>query len=155
MLAPIVAPEVISVIPDQRSINVSWMKLFCQDRLGYTTMYEVRYSIFGDSVNLTLNTTYGNETSLQIDGLEEFTNYTIEVRAYTSVGPGPYSDPVNVQTLEDCKYIYCVPSVWLCICLCCTYVNNLCVCACKYKCHITYRYIAVVFVCLNFNKCSS
>ena len=106
MSAPLVAPKLVSVIPDQRSISVSWMKLYCEDRLGFTTMYEVRYSIVGDNVNLTLNTTYGNETSLIVDGLEEFTNYTIEVRAYTAVGPGPYSAPVIVQTLEDCKHNY-------------------------------------------------
>ena len=107
-IVPRVAPEVVSTIPDQRSIIVSWLMLECQDRLGFTTMYEVRYSIFGESAYQTLNTSYGNETSLFLPGLEEFTNYTIEVRAYTSVGPGPYSDPVDVQTLEDCKHNYCV-----------------------------------------------
>ena len=104
MLAPGVAPEVVSIIPDEQSVNVSWMMLNCQDRHGNITMYEVHYSIVGDSVNLTSNTTNGDETSLIVDRLEEFTNYTIQVRAYTAVGPGPYSDPMDVQTLQDCKY---------------------------------------------------
>ena len=93
-------------------------------------MYEVRYSIVGVIVNQTMNTTNGDETSLIVDRLEEFTNYTIEVRAYTTAGPGPYSAPMDVQTLQDCKHIVvcvcaCVSSVWLCIyvCLC-----SLCVC---------------------------
>ena len=73
-------------------------------------MYEVRYtsSDFGNSTDLTMNTSNGDETSLQVGGLEEFTNYTIEVRAYTAVGPGPYSAPLDVQTLPDRKYIVCV-----------------------------------------------
>ena len=39
--------------------------------------------------------------SVNITGLEEYVEYNISVRAYTSVGPGPYSDPVTERTLED------------------------------------------------------
>ena len=97
----------VSVMPGNQSINVSWMMLDCQDRYGNITMYEVCYSVIGDSVNLTLNTTNGNETSLLVDGLEVFTNYTIQVRAYTAVGPGPYSNSSEVRTLTDGKHIVC------------------------------------------------
>ena len=88
--------------------------LECQDRRGNITMYEVHYtsSDFGDNVDLTLNTTNGDETSLLVEQLEEFTNYTIQVRAYTAVGPGPYSAPMEVQTLPDCKHI-----VYMCVCV--------------------------------------
>ena len=85
----------------------------CQDRHGIITMYEVHYSIVGDSVYVTVNTTNGDETSLIVVGLEEFTNYTIVVRAYTAVGPGPYSAPMDVQTLQDCKHNYCVCLVFI------------------------------------------
>ena len=112
LLVPGAAP-VVSASPDQRSINLSWMMLECQDRRGNITMYEVRYTsiAFGDNVNRTLNTSSGDELNLEVDGLEEFTNYTIEVRAYTAIGPSPYSDPMNVRTLPDSKrshilYIY-------------------------------------------------
>ena len=99
----------VTTMAGQRYINVSWMMLACQDRRGNITMYEVRYisSDFGDSLNRTLNTSSGNETSLQVNGLEEFANYTIEVRAYTAVGPGPYSNPMDVQTLADGKCFVC------------------------------------------------
>ena len=94
----------VSTNATERSINVSWI-MDCQDRRGEITMYEVRYtsSDFGVNINQTLNTLNGDETSLQVDGLEEFANYTIEVRAYTAVGPGPYSRPMDVQTLPDSK----------------------------------------------------
>ena len=41
-----------------------------------------------------------------LTGLEENVEYSIRVRAYTSVGAGPYSDLVNVTTNEDCKNYY-------------------------------------------------
>ena len=52
-----------------------------------------------------MHTSMGDDTSLIVSGLEEFTNYTVEVRAYTSAGPGPYSDPMDVLTLPDRKHI--------------------------------------------------
>ena len=123
VLVPGVAP-VGSTDPDQRSIIVSWMMLDCQDRRGIITMYEVHYtsSDFDENVDLTVNTTNGDEMSLIVSELEEFTNYTIEVRAYTAVGPGPYSDPMDVQTLPDRKYIVCryqmFGCVWVYVCTC-------------------------------------
>ena len=71
---PGVAPAMISATPDQRSINVSWMMLECQDRRGNITMYEVRYiNISSDSINQTENTASGDDTSLLEDGSGEFT----------------------------------------------------------------------------------
>ena len=40
---------------------------------------------------------------LTISQLEEYVEYIISVRAYTSVGPGPYSDGIINGTLEDSK----------------------------------------------------
>ena len=108
-IVPRVAPTIVSATPNDRSINLSWMMLECQDRRGNITMYEVRY-IRSDGVSQTENTTSGDDTSLLVDGLEEFTNYTIKVRAYTAVGPGPYSSPIEVMTLTDGKHV-----VYVCI----------------------------------------
>ena len=94
---------VLTIVAAQRFINVSWMVLNCQDHHGNITMYEVRY-ISSNNVQ-TLNTSSGNDTSFLVEHLEEFTNYTIEVRAHTSVGPGPYSSPMNIRTLPDRKHI--------------------------------------------------
>jgi len=41
---------------------------------------------------------------LEIEGLEQNTNYTITVMASTSKGYGPASEPVFVATDEDSKY---------------------------------------------------
>ena len=66
-------------------------------------MHEVRYEPLttyrGQIKPMTLNTTVvGNAT---LTGLQEFTEYNISVRAYTSVGPGPYSEEVTNRTFED------------------------------------------------------
>ena len=138
MLVPGASP-VVSTIPDHRSINVSWVMLECQDRHGSITLYRVRFSSsnFMDSVNQTFNTSNGDETSLEVVGLEEFANYTIEVRAYTAVGPGPYSNRIVVQTLPDSKCIatyVCVCMVCLCVCVCVHACVHICMCMCACVC---------------------
>ena len=65
-------------------------------------MYEVDYqplTIFNDSQDVTrLNTT---DTSIVLQDLHEFVQYNITVRAFTSIGPGPFSLPVVDRTRED------------------------------------------------------
>ena len=131
MLVPGASP-VVSTIPDHRSINVSWMMLECQDHRGNIMLYGVRFSSldFMESVNQIFNTSSGDETSLEVVGLEEFANYTIEVRAYTAVGPGPYSNRIVVRTLPDSKciamYVYvCCVCVLVCMCV---HAYKLCMC---------------------------
>ena len=60
--------------------------------------------IFVDSLNI-------SDTEERATDLEEFVNYNISVRAYTSVGPGPYSDPVTARTLEDGNVPICCPLI--------------------------------------------
>ena len=128
----------VSTIPDQQSINVSWVMLECHVRHGNITLYEVCCSCsdYMCIVNRTSNTSSGNEISLEVTGLEEFANYTIKVRAYTAVGPGPYSNPIDVRTLPDSKcvtvYVY---GMFVCMCVRAhTYVYA-CVCV-HTVCHV-------------------
>ena len=62
------------------------------------TAYEINY--VGDefdtdphSVNVS-----GSVTSLTLSGLEEYVVYDVKVRAYTSVGPGPFSADLSTRT---------------------------------------------------------
>ena len=105
LLAPDVAPMVDIPVVNTTTIHVKWNELACQHRRGVITHYEVRYntSDFNEDRSLTLNTTMGDDTSLLIEDLEEFGNYTIEVRAHTAAGAGPFSSPVDVQTLPNSK----------------------------------------------------
>ena len=69
-------------------------------------MYEVQYDpletfkgqISTETVNITACTL--------LTGLEEYVEYNISVRAYTSVGPGPYSRRVTERTLTDGRRYY-------------------------------------------------
>ena len=94
------------------SLQVSWDPVPAIDRNGIITQYEVEYNQTTFSEVSMYNTTTVNSTTLNVSlcPLEEYVEYTIRVRAYTSVGAGPYSDLVNVTTNEDSKN-YCSKSI--------------------------------------------
>ena len=85
---------------------VSWDEVPAVDRNGLITVYEVLYEpletfegfITSDSINTT-------DMMLILTGLQEFVEYNISVRAYTSEGSGPYSEEITEMTLEDGKTI--------------------------------------------------
>ena len=83
---------------------MSWEEVPAIDQNGMITMYEVQYEpleTFGDQI-FTGTVTNTSMLSALLTGLEEYVEYNISVRAYTSVGPGPYSDPpITERTMED------------------------------------------------------
>ena len=52
----------------------------------------------GQLMTMTMNT---SNTSIVLGGLQEYVEYNITVRAYTSVGSGPFSPTVNYRTAEN------------------------------------------------------
>lgn len=65
---------------------------------GIITLYEVFYYPLEDYHNplpMVQNTT---ELSFNLMDLHEFANYSIQVRAFTEVGPGPYCDQQFIRT---------------------------------------------------------
>ena len=84
-------------------IMVTWVEVDAIDENGIIINYEVQYQPL--QFTNTLDTISINTTNLSenITSLEEYVEYNISVRAYTSVRPGPYSDPVTERTLEDRK----------------------------------------------------
>ncbi len=78
-------------------ISVMWQEVAAIDRNGNITQYEITYNReFKNQSNIT----DGDARSFIITGLDEFAIYSISVRAYTSVGPGPYS-PIAVETTDE------------------------------------------------------
>ena len=79
-------------------IEVSWKEVPAISQNGEIIIYEVQYEpleTFNGTISIeTVNT---SEPVLMTD-LEEYVEYNISVRAYTSTGPGPYSDPMTVRT---------------------------------------------------------
>ena len=87
-------------------INVTWDIVPPIDQNGIITMYEVMYQpleTFNGIISTQTMNVSGTEMSVFLIELQEFVNYNISVRAYTSVGAGPYSDEVTVLTLQDGK----------------------------------------------------
>ena len=80
---------------------VTWKRVSAINESGIITNYEVEV----DPVDFTdiLTIAYVNTTNLStvITGLQEYVEYDIRVRAYTVIGPGPFSPPETERTLED------------------------------------------------------
>ena len=84
-------------------IVVLWEEVPAIDENGVITMYEIQFvplETFGGQITSdTVNTSDGSVLMIVLTGLEEYVEYNISVRAYTSAGPGPYSIGVVERTL--------------------------------------------------------
>ena len=66
---------------------------------GIIIQYEVQYS-----VNSTTSLVNFTDTLMgTVEGLSPGTIYTLQIRAYTRVGTGPFSNGITVMTLPECK----------------------------------------------------
>ena len=89
------------------TIQLEWGEVYIGDQNGIITMYEVQYTQTTFQLVPQVQTVTVSATTLAITltGLEEDVNYSIKIRAYTSIGPGPYSSPVEVYTLQDSEFV--------------------------------------------------
>ena len=78
------------------TISISWNIPTIPN--GIITVYEIRYR--EPNNNGLYNITNTTNTQYSIEGLLPNTNYTIEVRAYTSIGPGDWSNIFVSTTLS-------------------------------------------------------
>ena len=116
LIVPAVAPiNVRSQVLSSTSINVTWGEIPPIRRNGIITAYEVLYEpleTFGGLIGSeSVNTT---NMYFVLFGLQEYVDYNISVRAYTEVGPGPYSQGITNQTFQDCEFI---SSSWIALVL--------------------------------------
>ena len=91
------------------SITVQWGPVDCIHRNGDITGYSVQYGEVGNAG--TVNEMVSGDFSggmYTISGLIAATPYTVEVAAETSAGPGPYSEPVNIETPDSECAAICV-----------------------------------------------
>ena len=109
-LEPSKSPQAVAVtVVSSKSINVSWSPVSFQERNGIIEGYKVMYKALPNGedkikiVNVTIND-QDEEQTLTIGELNEFTNYSIRVLAFTAVGDGPLSVAEVKQTLEDSKF---------------------------------------------------
>ena len=95
---------------------MEWDPISCQDQNGEVILYEVFYQTFDtfdeqlDVLNFTLNT---SNRSAVLGDLEEYVEYEVVVRGYTSVGPGPYSTQISETTEQSSKSLICLLGIFL------------------------------------------
>ena len=82
-------------------IMVTWEEVLPIDQNWIITIYEVRYEPLQFMKSLSTLVTNTTDMAVNLTNLQEYVEYNISVRAYTGVGPGPYSDPVTERTFED------------------------------------------------------
>ncbi len=90
------------------SILVTWSEVPSIDQNGVINTYEIMYSQLNDRqevVFTNITNTSASDLSVTLQYLQEFVNYNISVRAYTTVGPGPFSGTVMELTSEDSKCV--------------------------------------------------
>ena len=83
---------------------VTWEEVPALEQNGIITIYEVLYDPVEtfDGV-LGPQTTNTTELFAYLTKLEQNVEYFIFVKAYTSIGSGPYSEEISARTLEDSK----------------------------------------------------
>ena len=90
--------------PSSTEIRVCWDQVPAINRNGDITVYEVQYDPLETfDGQISTKTTNTSLMCTNLTGLEEYVEYNISVRAYTSAGPGPYSNPVTERTHTDSK----------------------------------------------------
>ena len=96
--APAAAPQnPSSTTLNATAIQVQWEQVPEIDRNGEIIYYEVRVDP-AQFQNVRYVNVSGSELVVMVDGLEEFVQYSFTVRAYTSAGPGPFSDVTTSTT---------------------------------------------------------
>ena len=89
-------------------IMVTWGEVLPIDQNGIITIYEVQYEPLQFMESLSTLVTTTTDMAVNLTNLQEYVEYSVSVRAYTIMGPGPYSDPVTERTLEDRKLVHII-----------------------------------------------
>ena len=99
-------PQGVTVRPvSSTAIEISWNEVPMMEQNGNITHYKIRYT----PVNSLLKqqpkvlSTGGPTLISLVERLEEYTIYSVSVRAVTIVGSGPLSPPQINWTFEDSK----------------------------------------------------
>ena len=91
---------------NKTTFNISWEPLLREKSYGKVVLYEVK-AIFFKKGNLrkrsviyspSVNT---SETFVVLSDLELCSRYNVSVRAYTAEGPGPYGEPLELETSSE------------------------------------------------------
>ncbi len=86
-----------------RSAVITWDPPYEQDHNGIITHYTVNFIEAGTERMFSFRS---STTSVTATSLKPYTFYSVGIAASTSVGVGPFSVFITVETLQDGKKIY-------------------------------------------------
>ena len=107
LLGPSVGPSNVSyAISNKTTFNISWAPLSIEKSHGKVILYDVKEEFLSrgkhqrrsPTNSRTLSTT---ATFVVLYDLLLCSQYNVSVRAYTKVGPGPYSQPMALETSSE------------------------------------------------------
>ncbi|XP_066552442.1 receptor-type tyrosine-protein phosphatase S isoform X3 [Amia ocellicauda] len=81
------------------SVEFSWLPPVLAERNGVITQYTVAYKESGNPNNPSEVTLPASQSSLTLNSLSPNSAYDVKIRAHTSVGPGPFSPPIQYRTV--------------------------------------------------------
>ena len=103
-IAPSNFPQSLTVVAlSPTSLNVSWQPVPAIDRNGIITQYTVDFDpvqTFGGQLMNESMVVDASESYVILEGLQEYVEYNVTVRASTVAGDGPDSPRVRQRTLE-------------------------------------------------------
>ena len=109
-IAPASPPANISAMSTSpTSITAMWDEVPAIDQNGIITVYEVMYTpvnTFGGKISSNTTNVSGAELMVTLSYLQEFVNYSISVRAYTSAGQGPESTVIELT--QPAGMVHCI-----------------------------------------------
>ena len=100
----------VSVI-NYTALNVQWETVPCIEQNGDITGYTVRVLVSGEMERVEDVGDDVNEVT--ISELTPSTTYSIQVAAVNSVGTGPYSDLITIDTPDSELYVDILHLSWL------------------------------------------
>ena len=95
-------------------IRVNWEPVLAIEEDGIIVTYEILYEpqeTFNGEItsNVSINTTDGSVLEMVLNDLQEFVDYNVTVRAYTSIGSGPFNPTGDSsRTFEDGESHICI-----------------------------------------------
>ena len=102
-----IPPNVEAVATGSTSIRVTWTEITNDN---FLTGYTVKYTRLGD-VSRKFEEPVGKEEKLELQNLDIYTEYKIEVAA-RSTQDGNFSEAIRVRTSEDGKLSFLYIFIW-------------------------------------------
>ena len=84
------------------SVRLQWDPPAKRHRHGTIVLYELFYHQLSQPLHQF--STNSTQLTSQVEGLEPNTDYSFQLRAYTSKGPGPWNNRLPFRTFGTCTY---------------------------------------------------